>query len=802
MTVVASPLVEWPLRYGPVPPLADGHNPRPETGLGGAGQPDPGGTVILTAVAQPGLPPRAAPGGSGKTQLAAALANSLWDSRSVDLLVWISGTSREAILTGYAGALAEAGAADPADDLAAAAQRFLRWLAGAALRWLVVLDDVPGPAELEGLWPRGVQGRVVVTTEQPDFPAGPDRRIVPVAGYSTREALAYLTARLSDESGQRVGALDLAADLDCQPLALAQATAVLICTEDSCHSYRGWFADRKLRMSRAAGAAPSAAEVTCLLSMELAEQMPPAGLARPALALASLLDPAGIPGAVFTTPAAAGYLAGPGQVADPAQAKETVYSLFRAGLVTINPASATRTVQVHPLVRALSRATTPAAEFGPAVRAAADALVQAWPAGPAAPRLAQALHDCAGRLRDAGGDLLWAPDPHPVLLRAGQSMASAALSGPAIAYWQALQEESSRVLGATHVHTLCCLDGLAAAFELAGRIDDAIDVHERVLAQRQEQLGHDHPDTLTSRGHLAHAFTAGGRPADALPLHEKVAADREWVLGARHPDTLAARTDLAAGYLAAGRPEDAVPVYQQALADAENGLGPGHPDTLSARAALAHAYRTMGRHKQAVSAYEQVLAGRAKAQGPDHPDTLSARADLAYAYRVSGQLKRALPQYEHTLADRERVLGAAHPDTLTARANLANAYLAARRVKDAIPHYERTLQDRELAQGADHPDTLTARGNLANAYHSAGRLHDALPLYEQTLADSERTLGPADQVTLTARANLGSAYHAALRLTDAISVFERTLTDCELALGQDHPLTCAVRENLEAASKT
>ncbi len=379
---MASPLVEWPLRYGPVPPLTDGHDPRPETGLGRVGRLDPGDTVILSPAAQPGPPHRAVLGGSGKTQLAAALAHGLWDSRSVDLLAWITATSRDAVLAGYAELLAELGQADPADDLAAAAQRLLAWLAGTPRRWLVVLDDLPGLAALEGLWPRGAQGRVVITTRQPNLPEEPGRRIVPVAAYSTREALAYLTARLSDESGQRVGALDLAADLDCQPLALAQATAVLICTEESCYNYRNWFADRKLRMTGAAGT-PSAAEVTCSLSMELVEQMPPAGLARPALALASLLDPAGIPGAVFITPAAGGYLTGrPGQPADPAQAKEAVYNLFRAGLVTINPATTSRTVQVHPLVQALSRAGTPEAELGQAVRAAADALVQVWPAEP------------------------------------------------------------------------------------------------------------------------------------------------------------------------------------------------------------------------------------------------------------------------------------------------------------------------------------------------------------------------------------------------------------------------------------
>jgi tetratricopeptide (TPR) repeat protein len=851
MVIASARLVEWPLRCGPVPPLADCHSSRPETGLGRIGKLDPGDTLILVpapSAASPGLEDSAsgapaslsasgapaslsASGGTGKTQLAAALAHQLWDSRAVDLLTWVKASNRNAILTGYALTLAELGAADPGDDLLTAAKRFLAWLSRTERRWLVVLDDLSDPADLKGLWPAGTDGRVVVTARQVGTLAAPNRRIAPVPAFSTREALAYLSSRLATDPGQRTEALDLAHDLDCQPLGLAHATAALICTGASCRDYRGWYHDRKRRMSATSGpldggpaatalagadlpgpdssgpgldyAALGHAGVTWSLAMDLADQIPPAGFARPALVLAALLDPAGIPGVVFTSPAACGYLTGhPSMPAEPAEARDAVHSLARAGLVTINPDSTTRTVQVHPAIQAMTRGILPAPELGLAVGCAADALMQSWPADPAPPRLVQALRDCTISLRECSGDLLWAPETHPVLMQAGRSLDSDEISGPGLAYWQEMLETSTRVLGADHIQTFRCRDGLASTYEAAGQLAGSIGVHQHTLAERQRALGNDHPDTLMSCGHLARVYAAAGRNAEALPMYERVVADREWVLGARHPDTLAARGDLAGAYLAAGRPEHALPVYQQTLADLERGLGPTHPDTMAARAGLAQAYHTVGQLKQAVPLYERTLADREKTQGPDHPDSISARADLAYAYRTAGRMKQALPQYERVVNDRDRVLGSYHPETMTARANLANAYLAARRVKDAIPVYERTLADREMAQGADDMDTMTARGNLANAYHSAGRLKDALPLYEQTLAACERVLGPAHQSTLTSRANLASAYHAALRLSEAIAVFERTLADCEQALGPDHPLTRAVRENLEAAQRT
>ncbi len=296
MAIAPARLVEWPLRCGPVPPLADCHSTRPETGLGRIGKLDPGDTLILVpgpGVSTPGLDDSAvggrcrlrqlchlsasgssanlsasgssaylsASGGTGKTQLAAALTHQLWDSRAVDLLTWVKASNRNAILTGYALTLAELGAADPGDDLLAAAQRFLAWLSRTERRWLVVLDDLADPADLDGLWPAGTDGRVVVTARRDGTLTAPNRRIAPVPAFSTREALAYLSARLATDPGQRTEALDLAHDLDCQPLGLAHATAALICTGASCRDYRGWYHDRKRRMSAASvppGGSPDA----------------------------------------------------------------------------------------------------------------------------------------------------------------------------------------------------------------------------------------------------------------------------------------------------------------------------------------------------------------------------------------------------------------------------------------------------------------------------------------------------------------------------------------------------------------
>jgi hypothetical protein len=108
----------WPIRSGMVPALADGFSARLETAPGLAAALPRGAAVALVpdraaapaADSGPQAPPDAPDWlrSSGKTQLAAAFAESLWQSGGVDLLVWIEATSRASILSGYAAATAAA----------------------------------------------------------------------------------------------------------------------------------------------------------------------------------------------------------------------------------------------------------------------------------------------------------------------------------------------------------------------------------------------------------------------------------------------------------------------------------------------------------------------------------------------------------------------------------------------------------------------------------------------------------------------------------------------------------------------
>jgi hypothetical protein len=73
----------------------------------------------------------------------------------------------------------------------------LTWLQGADRTWLIVLDDLADPAEVQRLWPDGPQGRTVVTTRRTDAVLTTRRRHqVTVDTFTQDQARRFLIDRL------------------------------------------------------------------------------------------------------------------------------------------------------------------------------------------------------------------------------------------------------------------------------------------------------------------------------------------------------------------------------------------------------------------------------------------------------------------------------------------------------------------------------------------------------------------------------------------------------------------------------
>jgi tetratricopeptide (TPR) repeat protein len=716
LTAPLAAAAPWPVRSGAVPPLADRFNSRPETGpdLGLA----LGRSRTVALIAQP----RRAAGASsqdwlgccGKTQLAAAFAESLWQARGVDLLVWADGSSAASVMSAYADAAsALAGAAAPGGAEAAAAS-FIAWLGETDRRWLVVLDDLADGLAGAGLVPAGPGGQVLITATRAQAAAGlRDALMLELGPFSPREAMSYLVGRLSADPDQRRGAIDLIDDLGCHPVALAQATATIGSSWITCVDYRERFYRRQAVLTAAGAPPPPPPAVSWTLAVDQADQLVPGGGAQACLALAAMLNGRGVPAGVFSTSAAATYIApdpaGPATVAE--RCRIALGSLERAGLASLDAQAGAQILRMSPVLQRAVLAAMPPQMREQAARTAAAALHEAWPEDDRGSGTGQLLRGSAVALLLGAGDTIWADGCPAVLIRAGQSLDRAGLASAAVEYWRDVAGMCDQVLGPSHPDSMRLVEHLAGACKLAGRPEEAIAWRQRIAEDRARSLGTSHPAALLAQVSLGRSLAEAGDFGGAAAVLDAVMAQSDHASG---PEASDVREELAAGYLTARQPENAIRLLRSALSERERAYGPANRDTIGTRQRLAEAYLAGGRLKDAVSQYRRVVGDRERVDGPDHRSTLRARGALAAAYQQAGKIGNALTMYEETRDGCQRALG------------------------------------------ADDPDTLAACVSLAQTYQTLGMLGNATALLRETAARCERVLAPGDPITVSARATLAA----------------------------------------------
>ena len=797
------------VRVGVLPRTADGFQDR-AVGRRLVEAAEDDGTVVLTQVL-------AGTGGVGKTQLAAAYARQAWRD-GAGVLVWVNASSRDAVVAAYSDA-AQALQLPGADreHPEHSAEAFLGWAETVTDRWwLVILDDVQRPADLNGLWPpaaeSAVGGQVLVTTRLREAAlAGIGRQAVEITTFTPAEARAYIRAQMG--YAEPDGQLDaLATALGLLPLALAQAAAYISNASISIGPYLELLGSRLLREvvpepGNLTDDHQRIVSATWDLSVEQANLARPAGVARPVLELASVLDPAGIPQQVLTSlPAIAGLAATRSvgaedqtqEPVDEALVDEALRVLHRYSLIDHDRTARYREVRVHQLIQ---RATRESLGAGPGTvpehlaSTAAASLEAVWPEAER-DELGQVLRANAAALQHASGPALWTSGRYDVLFFAGTSLGRAGQATAAREAYAAIGDSAQRHLGPDHADTMRARGHAAQWRGAVGDAAGAAAEYEEVLADRVRVFGVDHPETITARGNVARWRGAAGDAAGAAAEYWKVLADQMRVLGIDHPDTMLTRHNLADLRGRAGDAAGAAAMLEEVLADRLRLFHPDDPDTLTVRSNVARWRGEAGDAAGAAAAYREVLGDMVRVLGPSHPVTMVARANLANQLGGAGDAAGAAAAYREVLGDMVRVLGSDHPDTMSARGNVARWRGEAGDPARAVAAFEVLVADKMRMLSPDHPSTLTDRGNLAFMRGAAGDAAGAAAAYREVLDDMTRVLGPGHPDTLGTRGNLAHWQGMAGDPAGAAAAYAEMLGDFQRVLGPSHPATLAVRRSL------
>jgi hypothetical protein len=338
----------------------------------------------------------------------------------------------------------------------------------------------------------------------------------------------YLRQKLAGTPWLMDGADDLASDLGYLPLALAQAAAYLLDRELTCAEYRVRFADERRRLADLvpeSSALPDEYQytiaVTWSISIELADRLRPAGLARPLLEVASLLEPNGMPLEIFAAPSLAAYLADRrgGRHGRPSRDDilDALHALHRLSLANFDRDA--RMIRVHSLVQRAVREATPTTRQPSSATAAADALLATWPAFDVDWSRVQASQGCAVVLRAVARR--WLEPAHPVLFRAAHSIGTTGQASKAVEFLTALLElDDEAPIDAGDALALCVNLGY-----WSGRSEEDVDgaahsvrICEIFADECLQALGQDDVRTLAAKNNLAHWKGRAGDVGGAIEL--------------------------------------------------------------------------------------------------------------------------------------------------------------------------------------------------------------------------------------------------------------------------------------------
>jgi Tetratricopeptide repeat len=762
--------------------------PRPQ-GLAGRADLLAGLHVRLTSGAdlRPRMVALCGLGGAGKTSVAVEYAHEHLDE--VGLAWQFAAENPDVLAAGFGELAAQLGVQDAAGawDPVASVHNVL---AGFSAGWLLVFDNAPDQASVERFLPPAGPGRMLITSQNPDWPHG-QALAVPV--LDTDVAADFLITRTSDPDQQ--AARELASELDGLPLALAQAAAYILATGGTLARYLTLFRQRRpemLRRGEPTGYSGTVA-TTWSLAFGRLEQSAPTAVAL--LRLLACCAPEPVPLSLLLQPRPGLAGAFGAEVApalgllleDPLAADDAIAELRRYSLVT--PAG-DGLVSVHRLVQAVT-VDQMTRDLLTQWRQAAAAVIEA--AIPATTDAPQTWPVFALLLAHAHATLA---DDSDGMARTAEYLGHSGSPAAARDLSRKIVDARSRALGPEHPDTLITRNNLARWTGKAGNPAAARDQAAALLPIIERVLGPEDPRTLAVRANLASMTRAARDPAGARNQFAALLPVFERVLGADHLDTLAVREGLAWSTGEAGDKTGARDQFAALVPVAERILGPEHPRTLNDRAGLA---RWTGGMKDEAGARDQfaaLLPVFERVLGPQHPDTLYIRHSLARWTGQAGDPASARDQFAALLPVRARVLGPDHPDTLIAHDHLAFWTGEAGDAAAARDQYAALLAVSERVRGPEHRHTLTVRGKLARWTGEAGDAAAARDQYAALLAVSERVRGPEHRHTLRVRGDLARWTGEAGNAAAARDQYAALLPMQERVLGPDHPGTLTTLGNL------
>jgi tetratricopeptide (TPR) repeat protein len=560
-------------------------------------------------------------GGMGKTQLAAQYLYKHEDEYKYKWWLPVD----PAVLSSYYASLAFDLASEPdfpkafCRDQSSTVTTIKNWLEqDHGWKWLLVLDNAMEPNTIRCYLPREGPGHAIVTTRNSSSVWDNMSHHYQLLKFELDEAAAFLVRRTG--LADRGGAMALAKELGCLPLALEQAGAYIKETGGNSSTYLEQLKTDRVNVLSKSWPADYPEPVSRTWNISFQKSKEEMHLSANLLYLCSFLapEPERIPKSLLSR--GLEYLNQPAPTSS--QLEDAIQVQVHYSLVTVVPDS----IYVHNLMQDVIRYQLPENNKKRWAETAVKLIDSAFPkdhldnpeSWPECALLLPHALAAAGHAENLGV----APENICHLLNECGSYLETRgeFTGSKSALQRAI-EIGERVYGPDHPTVAIRVNNLGSVLQDLGELQEAKKCFERALEIDEKVYGPDHPKVARDVNNLGSVLQDLGELQEAKKRFERANSINKKVLPKYHPRLAAGANNLGSVLQDLGELQEARKCYERALKIDERVYGPDHPNVATDVNNLGSVLKDLGELQGAKKCFERALKICRDRLGEDHPKT-------------------------------------------------------------------------------------------------------------------------------------------------------------------------------------
>ena len=267
--------------------------------------------------------------------------------------------------------------------------------------------------------------------------------------------------------------------------------------------------------------------------------------------------------------------------------------------------------------------------------------------------------------------------------------------------------------------TIAADDGVGSALEKLGRVEEAVEIHDRNLAAQRRIYGDNDEAVAQSHNHLASALYTLGQFDKALGHMDRAHQILAAVRGEGHPTVIIISRNSAELLAAVGRFDESLERARRVRDIAEKSFGAESIAAADARQVVAIPLVFLERLDEALAELETARAIYDKQPNAPPPDVIAADTRLAEVLRKLGRHREALARAQAAVSETIRIDGPRSFRLAVPRKEEGLALLGLGRAREARSLLSETL---EQTRGSElrAPEIAEVRFAFARALWAAG----------------------------------------------------------------------------------